>query len=50
MAKLLEDDVNKKLEEFDNWIYANNSISKEYEFKDFVNTNKAIKFFLENTT
>jgi len=37
MAKLLEDDVNKKLEEFDNWIYANNSISKEYEFKDFVN-------------
>ena len=37
MAKLMEDEINKKLEDFENWIYANNSISKEYEFEDFVN-------------
>lgn len=38
MAKMLEDDIQKKLEDYEGWIYENNSLSKEFECKDFVNT------------
>ena len=35
MSKLSNDEITKKLEKLDGWTHVENSITKEYELKDF---------------